>query len=183
MRRVLLGILGISLASSVFAHVSPNVTLVRRGDFVRRALPGATKFFEKMLDPAAILSIKNATGWEPSTEDAKVYVGRDDSSRLVGTAVFVWVPSQHGPVGLGVAFDPQGKILQATVTDVGTEPLPWVRPLLQDGKIGGLEGLALSTPPDPSRIAPGVSGSMSRYYAVVIADGVARGQAMQKAGG
>ena len=183
MRRVVLGILGIALAMDALAHVSPNVTLVRRGDFVRRALPGATKFFEKTLDPAAILSVHHATGWEPSTEDAKVYVGRDESSRLVGTVVFVWVPSQHGPVGLGVAFDPEGKILQATVTDVGSEPLPWVRPLLQDGRIVGLEGLALSAAPDPSRVAPGVPGSMSRYYAKVIADGVARGQAMQRASG
>jgi hypothetical protein len=86
-------------------------------------------------------------------------------------------------VGLGVAFDPEGKILQVTVTDVGTEPLPWVRPLLRDGRVGGLEGLALSAAPDPSRVAPGVSGSMSRYYARVIADGVARGQAMLRAGG
>jgi hypothetical protein len=181
MRRVLLAVLGVSVSIGALAHVSPNVTLIRRGDFVRQALAGATKFFEKTLDPAAIASVRHATGWTPSSEDVKVYVGRDDAGHLVGMAVFVWMPSQHGPVGLGVAFGPDGGVLQATVTDVGTEPLVWVRPLLRDGRISGLE--ALSGAPDPSRIAPDVSGSMSRYYARVIAEGIARGQAMQRASG
>src|ERR1700741_2675201 len=108
------------LASAALGHVTPNVTLVRRGDFVQQALSGATKFFEKTLGPQAAMSVRQATGWMPTQDESKVYVGRDESGRLVGSVVFLWVPSEHGPVGLGVAFGPEGNILEATVTDVGT---------------------------------------------------------------
>ncbi len=162
------------------AHVTPNVVLVRRGDFVKESLSGATKFFEKTLGAPAIAAVRADTGWTPSGEDAKVYVGREDSGRLVGSVVFLWIPSQHGPVSLGVAFGRDGKIRRATVLEVGTEPLVWVRPLLADGSLGGVEGLALSQAPDPSRIGPLAAGAMSRYYAKVIAEGIARAQAVEK---
>src|SRR5262249_38109176 len=133
MRKLALSLLVLGLASILEAHVTPNVTLVRRGDFVKESLPGATKFFEKSLSPSAIAAVQKDTGWTPSGDDAKIFVGRDDGGRLVGTVVFLWVPSQHGPLGMGVAFTPDGTIRRATVTDVGTEPLAWVRPLLRDG--------------------------------------------------
>ena len=168
------------LAAVLRAHVTPNVVLVKRGDFVRASLPGATRFFEKALGAPAVAAVAAETGWTPSDEEAKVYVGREESGRLVGSVVFLWVPSQHGPLGVGVAFGPDGAIRRATVTDVGTEPLVWVRPLLRDGVVPGLEGLAPRTPPDPARIAPEAAGAMSRYYAKVICDGVARAQAIER---
>jgi hypothetical protein len=168
------------LALTALAHVTPNVTLIRRGDFVKQALPGATKFFEKTLGSTAVAAVREATGWTPTQEEAKVYVGREESGRLVGSVVFLWVPSEHGPVGLGVAFGPDGQILEATVTDVGTEPLVWVRPLLLEGRLHGINGIGYSQRPDPVRIAAGASGQMSRYYARVIAGGVARAQALER---
>jgi hypothetical protein len=105
----------------------------KKGEFLRESLPGAVRFFEKRMawsgeDGAAV---ERATGWRPSDESCKVYVGRDAEKRLIGSAVFLWMPSQHGPVGIGVAFDPEGTIRRATVTDVAAEPLVWVRPLLE----------------------------------------------------
>ncbi len=183
MRKLLSGFLTLALPLSVFAHVSPNVTLVRRGDFVKQALSGATQFFEKALSPGAVSSVRASTGWTQSAEEAKVYVGRVSGGGLAGTVVFLWMPSQHGPVGIAAAFGPDGKILQATVTDIGTEPLAWVRPLLRNGRLGGVEGLALSVVPDPAKIADGVPGNMSGYYARVIADGIACAQAIERASG
>src|SRR5262249_17531603 len=172
----------LGFAAVLKAHVTPNVTLVRRGDFVKESLPGATKFFEKSLSPAAIAAVQKQTGCTPSSDEAKVFVGRDDGGRLIGTVVFLWVPSQHGPLGMGVAFPPDGKIRRATVTDVGTEPLVWVRPLLRDGAIIGVDAVSLAESLDAARVAPEATGSMCRYYCKVVCDGIARAQAMERAG-
>lgn len=163
------------------AHITPNVELVRRGEFLKSSLPGATKFFQKefMISGADGAEIRRKTGWAPSEEDTRVYVGRDSNGRLVGTVVFLWVDSQHGPLGIAAAFDPSGTLRRAAVTDVASEPLAWVRPLIDAHGPEALAGLAPGSAPDPSRIAPAVSGSMSRYYAGVIAAGVRRAQAVE----
>jgi hypothetical protein len=169
-------------AAPVFAHVTPNVELMRRGEFVRQSLGAASRFSEQQLrfGAADLVAIKGRTGWTPGEDEVKVYLGRDAGGRLVGSVVFLWIPSQHGPVGIAVAFDPAGKVLQAAVTDVGSEPLAWVRPLLQGGGLAALAGLPLDAAPDPARIGPAVTGSMPRYYAGVIAAGVARAQAVER---
>jgi hypothetical protein len=178
----LLALLATVAALPAAAHVTPNVQLVQRGAFVQKSLPAASKFFEKHLDlgSADLAAVRRATGWTPSQEDTKVYVGRDAGGALVGTVVFIWTPSQHGPVSVAVAFDPSGKVLRATVTDVGSEPLSWVQPLLDAGGMEALAGLAPDQKPDPAAIAPAVKGRMSRYYAEVIARGVERAQAIER---
>src|SRR5258708_4596342 len=108
MRRFLLWAAAFSFAIALQAHVTPNVVLVRRGDFVKESLSGATKFFEKTLSAPAIAAVRADTGWTPSGEDAKVYVGREGGGRLIGSVVLLWIPSQHGPLSLGVAFSPDG---------------------------------------------------------------------------
>ncbi len=164
------------------AHVTPNVQLLARGEFVKHSLPAATQFFEQQLafGGADATAIKSRTGWTPTEEEVKVYLGRDAGKRLAGTVVFLWMPSEHGPVGVAVAFDPAGKILQAAVTDVGSEPLAWVRPLLSAGGLAAFAGLPLDAGPDPGKVAPAVTGNMSRYYAEVIAAGVVRAQAIER---
>ena len=169
-------------ASAVLAHVTPNVELVRKGDFVRETLPNASQYLEKKLaiGGSDLEAIRKATGWTPSEEDVKVYVGRDRQGTLLGTVAFLWIPSEHGPVGVGVAFDPAGAILRAEVTDVGSEPLAWVRPLLAGNGMSAFAGLPLATPPDPAKLSPAATGRMSRYYAEVIADGVKRAQVIER---
>jgi hypothetical protein len=125
-------------------------------------------------------AIRKATGWAPSEEDTKIYVGRDAQGQLVGTVIFLWMSSQHGPVGIGVAFRPDGTVRRVAVTDIGSEPVVWVRPLIDGGGMGAFEGLAAGAAPDSSRVAPQVNGSMSRYYARIIAGGVDRAQAVER---
>jgi hypothetical protein len=169
-------------ATPSLAHVTPNVALLKRGEFVKQSLPAATEFFEQKLafGAADVAAIKSRTRWTPSEEDVKVYLGRDAGKRLAGSALFLWMPSEHGPVGIAVAFDPAGKILRAAVTDVGSEPLAWVRPLVQADGMAAFSGLPLDATPDPAKVAPGVTGNLSRYYAEVIAEGVARAQAVER---
>ncbi|HEX4495500.1 MAG TPA: hypothetical protein VIE43_07535 [Thermoanaerobaculia bacterium] len=169
-------------ALPVFAHVTPNVELLKKGEFIRQSLPAATKFLELQLALSAteLATVKNATGWTPSAEEAKLYVGRDDQGGLLGRIVLLWIPSMHGPVGVAVAFDSAGKILRVAVTDIGSEPLAWVRPLLDSGGLAAFIGLSSNAALDPAKIAPQVTGTMSRYFAKVITDGVARAQALDR---
>jgi hypothetical protein len=173
---------GMGAGIPAFAHVTPNVQLVKRGEFVKQSLVAATQFFEQKLafGAADVAAIRSRTRWTPSEEDVKVYLGRDAQKSLVGSAVFLWLPSQHGPVGIAVAFDAAGKILKAAVTDVGSEPLAWVRPLLAGDGLAAFTGLPLDASPDPAKVAPAVTGNMSRYYAEVIAQGVERAQAVER---
>ncbi len=182
MRRLCAGFAVFLCAATALAHITPNVELVRKGDFLKQSLPAATRFFERqlMIGGPDGTAIRKATGWTPTEEEVKVYVGRDEKGRLVGSVIFLWVPSEHGPVGIGVAFDGQGLVLRAAVTDVGSEPLAWVRPLVTAGGMESFVRLAGDAPPDPSRVAPDVRGPMSRYYAKVIAEGVARAQALER---
>ena len=181
MRRIMVLGACLLIASVVFAHVTPNVQLLNRGDFTKSSLAGAVTFSEIQLQigTSDMAAIKKATRWTPSGEDVKMYAGRDAQAQIVGTAVFVWMPSEHGPVGIGVAFDRSGRILRADVTDVGTEPLVWVRPLLKSGGMSAFQGLLPDQAPNHAQIAPDVSGGMNRYYAEVIAQGVIRAQALE----
>lgn len=189
MRRIVRSLVVFLLASLPFlfaspaarAHVTPNVELVKRGVFIQKSLPQATQYFEKQLDYGAadLAAVRQETGWSPSNEDTKVYVGRDEEGSLVGTVIFVWTPSQHGPVSVGVAFDAEGTILRATVTEVGSEPLSWVQPLLDAGGMTAFEGLSRGQRPDPAKVAPEIEGKMSRYYAEIVVQGVERAQAVE----
>jgi hypothetical protein len=79
MRKFVLWTIGLSFAVALEAHVTPNVVLVRRGDFVKESLSGATKFFEKTLGAPAIPAVAADTAWTPTGEDTKAFVGREDS--------------------------------------------------------------------------------------------------------
>jgi hypothetical protein len=182
MRKLAVASLAMLIALPLFAHVTPNIELIKKGELVRQSLPHASKFLEQRLtlSGADLATVRKATGWTPSEEDARLYVGRDDQGHLLGRVILLWMPSEHGPVGVGVGFDDGGKIVRAAVTDVGSEPLAWVRPLLANQGMTAFVGLGPDAAPDPAKLAPAVTGKMSRYYAEVIAQGVVRAQALER---
>lgn len=181
-RRCLPALAALAAALPAAAHVTPNVELLKKADFVRQALPGAAKFFEQKLHLSAgdQAALEKTTGWTPSEEDTRIYIGRDEQGRKVGSVVLLWMPSEHGPVGVGVAFDPEGTVRHVAVTDVGSEPLGWVRPLLERGGMESFAGLPAEGMPDPAKVAPEITDTMGRYYAKVIAGAVARCQAVAR---
>jgi hypothetical protein len=181
MRKAILAFSLLSFAPTADAHLTPNVSLVRRADFLRQAFPSAPQFFEKVLEGHAASSIGKTGGSRASGEDARVYVARTADGKLLGTAVFIWVPSQHGPVGLGAAFDAEGRLHSAAVTDIAAEALAWVRPLLTESRLDSITGLEPGQSPEPDHIAPAGAGVMTRYFAKVIAEGIRRAQAIEKA--
>lgn len=170
---------------AAWGHVTPTVQLERRGDFIRDSLAGATHFFEHKLDESAMAALAKSESrkWRPSAREIKVYVGRDADGHEVGAVVFLRVPSEHGPVGLGVAFDAGGTILRAAVMEVGSEPLAWVQPLIDSGGLNTLKGLRAGQAVQAEKLAAGVKGSMSHYYAGILAQGVARAGAVLEAAG
>jgi hypothetical protein len=180
--RTLLVALSITPALPALAHVTPNIELLKKGEFVQQNLPGATLFLEQKLTfgGSDLAAVKKATGWTPSEEDTRIYVGRNAQGERVGTVVLLWVPSEHGPVGVGVAFSSDGKILRSAITDAGSEPLAWIRPLIKGDGLAIWNGLALDSAPDAAKVAPQVTGRMSRYYAEVVAQGVVRAQALER---
>lgn len=182
MRKLLAAAAAVSVSLPLLAHVTPNVVLVKRGEFLRSTLPGAIKFSEKqlMIGGPDMAAIRRATGWAPSEEEAKLYLGRDAQDGVVGTVAFVWMPSEHGPMGIGVAFDAGATITRVAVTDVGMEPLAWVRALVEAGGMSAFDGLSIDHKADPASVAPSARGAMTRYYAGVIAAAVARAQALER---
>jgi hypothetical protein len=180
--RTLLVALSLTPALPALAHVTPNVELLKKGEFVQQSLPGATAFLEQKLTfgGSDLAAVKKATGWTPSEEDTRIYVGRNAQGERIGTVVLLWMPSQHGPVGVGVAFGIDGKVVHCAITDAGSEPLAWIRPLITSDGLAVWKGLALDSAPDAAKVAPQVTGRMSRYYAEVLAQGVTRAQALER---
>jgi hypothetical protein len=176
MRRSTILLTWLLCVTPAIGHVTPTVQLVRRGDFVRSALSGASRFFEHKLGTAELEAMRSGADshWHPSAREIKVYVGRDDQGQLVGSVVFLRVPSEHGPVGLGVAYGAAGRILKASVTEVGSEPLAWVQPLLKAHALDGLRGEPADSTVEAASLAPDVRGRMSRYYAGILAQGIHR---------
>jgi hypothetical protein len=170
-------------AAAGFAHVTPNVKLVPRGEFLRESLPGAAQFFEKpvSLSPSQSAELHRSVGWSPKPEDTRVYVGRDAAGRSVGTVEFLWMAWEHGPVAVGVAFDPQGTVTRVEVTDAAEEPLVWLRPIIAEGGLRCFTGLPLSAEPQPDAVtAHHHAGPMSRFCAKVLCEAVSRAQALER---
>ena len=164
------------------AHVTPNIQLVPRGQFLREGLPGAARFFEKTISLNTEQSgqLKRETGWAPKRENTRVYVGRDSAGQSVGTVAFLWMAWEHGPVGVGVAFDRDGTVTRVEVTDAAEEPLVWLRPIIAEGGLRCFTGLPLSKEPAPEAVTMHHAGPMSRFCARVLCEAVSRAQALER---
>jgi hypothetical protein len=155
------------------AHITPPVVLASDRDAVAGLLGGSSKYLvrEVRLSPAQKQEVQRRTGWSPEDDFHRFYVGRDDQGRMVGAAAFLSEFTIHGPVRVAVALGEDGKVKGATVVEVTEESYTWVKPLLDQGYTRSFVGLDARQRFDPPAV-PG--GSMSRFYARVIAGLVER---------
>ncbi|PIQ97201.1 MAG: hypothetical protein COV67_05485 [Nitrospinae bacterium CG11_big_fil_rev_8_21_14_0_20_56_8] len=115
-----------------WAHVTPNVKLHTTREAVARLLPeGKLSLKEVTLEGENLKALESHENWDSQEDHFNFYVSRDGDRKLKRAAIFMTEFTRHGPVVVGVALDPEGKIADAVVTDVQAEPLEWIGPLLR----------------------------------------------------
>ena len=162
--------LGVNLA---WAHVTPNVKFYTTKEAVARLLPKGNLFLKEVVLTRDQMKKLDAPGyWRTQKSRHKFYLSRDKNNRLQGAMIFVTEMSRHGPVIVAVAFNPDGKVADAVVTDVQMEPLRWVAPLLEGNYMEGFKGKdsSMGLKLDP-KWTKGIT-KMNRAYALIIAHAV-----------
>jgi len=168
MKTVLLG-----AAAAVLLHITPTVVLVKREDAVNRLLPGADNFAarELHLSSADSKRLHDAVGWEPPDGVVTFYVGKHQD-QAIGALVFMRVDCQHGPIELGIGFDPRGTVRGVEITKATVEMKPWIIEALRAGLTDAYRGLALDqAPAGAEKLKPRV-GAMPGYMAELTDKGV-----------
>jgi hypothetical protein len=169
--------LALAAAAPVRAHITPPVVLSSDREAVTRLLAGSSRYFVREVrpSPAQRGSVRQKTGWTPDEDLYRFYIGRTADGVTVGATIFVSEFTMHGPVRVAVALAPDGKVKGVSVVEVTEETYGWVKPLLDEGFLqrfaGRDAGTALSQTVDSG-------GSMSRFYAGVIAQLVGRAAAL-----
>ncbi len=173
------GILALPILVGVaLAHVTPPVVLTSDRDAVLGLLAGTRRFFvrEVRLLPEERDAIHRQSGWRPSEEFYRFYLGRDEEGRLVATAIFMTEFTIHGPLRVAVGIAPDGKIRGATVVELTEETYAWVKALIDQDFVRDYVG-------QDSRARFGLSdrlvrahlADMPQFYAQVIASLIQRG--------
>jgi hypothetical protein len=184
MKRVLISIAGAAVlaaagAPPAAAHMTPSVTLTSRADFIRRALPGARRYFERTVDIGRddYARIRKDAGFAPDEASVRFYSGVGADDRPVGVVLFVQVNTMHGPIEVGLAMGPGDSVLSAGVIRATVETKPWVVAAERAGLLDRFRGMRFGD--DPSRALDGVSrdslGAMPYYFGTVIVEGVKHG--------
>jgi hypothetical protein len=169
-------ILGAVLAALL--HITPTVILVKREDAVAHLLPGADQFAarELHLSSADSKKLHDAVGWEPPDGVITFYIGRKQS-QTVGSLLFMRIDSQHGPIEIGVGFEPSGTIRGVEVTKATVEMKPWVLEALRAGLTDSYKGLTPEEQPSgAAKVKPRI-GAMPGYMAELIDKGVMHAEA------
>lgn len=115
-----------------WGHVTPNVRLHTTREVVRQLLPTGKLFVKEVtLTPQQKARLQAHDNWDTRTDHFKFYISRDENNRLqrVVTTMIEFTP--HGFLVMAVALDANGKIQEAMLTDIQSEPLTWVDPILK----------------------------------------------------
>ncbi|PYM73964.1 MAG: hypothetical protein DME03_14685 [Candidatus Rokuibacteriota bacterium] len=137
MSRLIVRLLGgvglvVLAAGMVAAHVTPPVVLTSDREAVAGLLSGSRRFFvrEVRLSSPEREAIQKQSGWTPSEDFYRFYLGRDDQGALVAATTFMTEYTIHGPVRVAVGLGPDGKVKGAQVVELTEETYPWVKPLI-----------------------------------------------------
>ena len=137
MRRFMVRLFGgvglmVLAAGMAAAHITPPVVLSSDREAVAGLLTGSKRYFvrEVRLSGAEREAIKKQSGWTPSEDFYRFYVGRDDQGAVVAATTFMTEYTIHGPVRVAVGLNPDGKVKGAQVVELTEETYPWVKPLI-----------------------------------------------------
>lgn len=168
----------LATASAAVAHITPPVILASDRDAVVGLLGSARRYFvrEVRLTSQQKAAIVRNSGWTPDADFYRFYVGRDAQGRLMGAVIFVTEYTVHGPVRVAVSIGPDGTIAGAQVVELTEETYAWLKPLIDReftrayvGR-GGQAGFGLT-----EQVTGAHLGSMSEFYAEVVASLIRRG--------
>jgi hypothetical protein len=174
-----IGLLAGLAAGVASAHMTPPVVLHSEKEVVAAATRGAAKLSvrEVRLTDAEREEVARDSGWRPPRGVQRFYVGRDGSGKLLSAVTFLSEFTIHGPVRVGVAIGPDGKVRDVQVVELTEETNAAFKPLLDRGFAKELVG-ASTRPALPASAANLEPQSISRFYAQVVTDMVGRAVAL-----
>ena len=157
-------------AGMAAAHITPPVVLSSDREAVAGLLAGSRRYFvrEVRLSGAEREAIQKQSGWTPSEDFYRFYVGRDDQGAVVAATTFMTEYTIHGPVRVAVGLNPDGKVKGAQVVELTEETYPWVKPLIDQDFARDYIGQGSTgryTLTDRARAA---GDSMTQFYGQVI---------------
>lgn len=164
--------------AGVRAHITPPRILMSDREALRALVPGAQQFdtVEVRLSGGDRQTIRREWNWRPE-RTYRVYQGRDEQGRILGSVVFVTEATVHGPIKAAVAVDGRGRVMGAAVVSVQEEPYLWVKPLIDRKffqEFVGHDARGTFAASEPA--AGGSRGAkMTRFYQQVLASLVHRG--------
>lgn len=179
-RAVITGCLGVIGLVGVMGarHITPTVVLAKQASVIKATVPEATEFFLRTVDIGKddFERIREEGSFEPDDDQEKFYYGQANG-RVTGIVTFPQTNTQHGPLEIGLAFNPDGTIRDAVVTKATVETKPWVLAAVRTGLLDRFKGMRPGD--DPESALEGLSsdeiGAMPYYMAGVVAKTVARG--------
>jgi len=164
--------------AAMLAHPTPKVVLVKHADFIRQTVPGARQYFVRTVSIGKqdLAAIRKASNFTPDDPDVQFYLGQGDGYAPIGVVLFQQVDTPHGPIEIGLAFGPDGRIAHATVTTATVETKPWVQEAVATGLMTKFTGMGQGDDPRKAlQSLDGQLGAMPQYMAELIATAVERG--------
>ena len=169
-------------ADTALAHMTPPLVLHTEKEVVAGATRGAAKLSvrEVRLSDTERDDVARRSGWRPPKGVRRFYVGRDKAGKPVAFVTFLSEFTIHGPVRVGIAIGPDGKVSNVEVLELTEETNAAFKPVLDRGFTEQLVG-ASGKPPLPPSAADLEAGSIARFYAELVTDLVGRAVALYEA--
>ncbi len=166
-----------AFAVGTAAHPTPKVVLVKHADFIRQTIADATQYFVRTvtIGKQDLAAIRRSGDFTPDDPDVQFFLGQGEGGKTVGVALFQQINTPHGPIEVGLTFDPKGAIASAVVTTATVETKPWVQEATGTGLMKRFVGMQKGD--DTRRALQDVHGlgGMPEYMAELIATAVGRG--------
>jgi hypothetical protein len=166
-------------SSAPTSHPTPKVVLIKHADFIRQSVTGARQYFVRTVDIGKddLAAIRKASDFTPEDPDVQFYLGQGDGGATAGVVLFQQIDTPHGPLEVGLAFGPDGKIAHTMVTTATVETKPWVQQAIAAGLMDKFTGMRAGD--DTRKALDGLKlDGMPQYMAELVATAVGRGMVL-----